>query len=102
MNDDGNPRRDESGHFIYVEENCFGYGVVGAAGKDGITHCYLLSEPVTDIVRNNFKKLIQQEEIDERRAYLTRWDDEQKKVIAEFGPMPDTFEEFIGVEDKGG
>lgn len=102
MNDDGNPRRDERGDLIYEEEDCFGYGVVGAAGRNGITQCYLLSEPFTDVVKRNFEKLILQEDIDEKRAYLTRWDEEQKKVIAVSGPMPETFEEFLCEADRDG
>lgn len=102
VNDDGKPRRDENGDWIYEVENCFGYGVVGAAGRNGITQCYLLSEPVSDTVRRNFEKLIRQESIDARRAYLTCWDEEQKKVIALYGPMPETFEEFLGEAGNDG
>ena len=98
MNDNGSPRRAERGELIYEEEDCFGYGIIGAAGRNGITHCCLLSEPFTDTVKRNFDKLIQQEDIDEKRAYLTRWDDEEKKVIAVAGPMPETFKEFIDGE----
>ena len=85
----------------FAEETKIGYGVIGAAGRNGITQIYFLNEPYGEKTQNRFEELLKQDGISAERCFMTRWDEEQRKVIAVQGPLPESYEEFIG-EPKDG
>ena len=88
-------KKDENGKIIYSIEDKEGFGVISAVGIHDDTHMYYLAEQFSEETQTNFKKLLAQECIDKTRTYMTRWDKEQNKVIAVYGKLPESFEEYI-------
>ncbi len=87
-------QRDENGKIIYTVEDIEGFGVVSAGYQSGESQLYYLDEEYCDTVQKNFDKLLRQECIDKGNTYFTRWDKEQNKVIAVYGKLPESFEEY--------
>lgn len=95
---DNRCKKDGDGNPVYITEDISGLGVVGAVGVNGDTHKYFLLEPYDPETQKAFNSLLLQECIDKANSYLTRWDKKQNKVIAVYGRLPESFEEFVNSE----
>lgn len=91
----GSPLRDINGNKQYRTEEMFGYGVVGVGHISGIVHTYQLDEPYNRMVESIFRKILQQDSVNEKLSYLVYWDEIRNDIVAAFGNLPETFEEFM-------
>ncbi len=96
--EDNRIKRDADGKPVYRITDVHGFGVVDAVGVKGDTHKYFLLEAYSTKTQRAFDRLLLQECIDKEESYLTRWDEEQNKVIAVYGKLPEGFEGFLSSE----
>ena len=77
----------------YWEEK--GYGVVCIALKNGGKFRKRIEFPYEEKKINEYLALLERDEVNAEKSYLTLWDDKNKKVISLFGSMPPDFSQSI-------
>ena len=72
-----------------------GYGVPCIVLKDGCVTRERIEFPYEEKKINEYLALLESDEVDADKSYLTLWDEKNKKVISIFGSMPPDFSQSI-------
>lgn len=87
LDEDGKPK------WRYIDKP--GYGCIALFSKKGMGRMCALIEPLNDAIKSDFLKDISQPEIDETKCYLTAWDEENNEIVAVFGNLPQSYDEYM-------
>ena len=80
--------------YSYVVQENPGYGSISLVLKDGIAYKGALRKPFSDKSKRSFEASVRQENVDASKSYMTRWNENSRQVIAVYGKIPPTFEEW--------
>lgn len=72
-----------------------GYGVVCIAKKNGDKEFISVEFPYKEEKINNHLSMLEQDDVDADKSYLTLWDEKSQKVIAILGSLPPSYDEFV-------
>ncbi len=81
------------------EKETQGYGVAHVTYKSGIAEIFGMHKPPNENEKINFIKMLQADDVDADKSYLTLWDEKSQKIIAVFGSLPPSYDKSI--VDKG-
>lgn len=93
-NENGEAVLDENGHIRREYHEIFGYGSACFAGNKGISQMFSFSAPIDEDVKKIYLETIEKSDINKEDCYLTSWDAENNTIVAIFGKLPETFQEY--------
>ncbi len=77
------------------EEETQGYGVAHVTYKGGITDIFGIHKPPNENEKVDFLKMLQTDDVDADKSYLTIWDEEKQQIISVFGSLPPAYDESV-------
>ena len=73
------------------EKETQGYGVAQVTYKSGIARIFGIHKHPNEQL--NFIKMLQEDDVDTDKSYLTLWDEKNQKIISVFGSLPPSYDE---------
>lgn len=77
-----------------------GNGSARISFKCGIAQLWSFSEPVNKEIEQAYLEALNNPEVNKEDCYLTSWDPQKNEVVAVFGSVPGTYDEFMGEEEE--
>lgn len=84
-NADGKAVIKKNGKVKYKHINAKGYGCAHIAFTNGVSQNSSLSRPIRRKDKDEFVRLLNSEDIDKEKSYLSKWDKKTKSVVAIYG-----------------
>lgn len=70
-----------------------GYGIVCITKKNSDKEFISVEFPYEQETINNYLAMLEQDDVDADKSYLTLWDEKSQKIIAVFGSLPPSYDE---------
>lgn len=87
---------DSEGKPIYISKELKGLGGLYTRNKEGFGCFQPFEEPVPkEEILNLISEIESRDDIDSSKSYITRWDEETQQIVAEYGELPESFEEAM-------
>lgn len=80
-NDEKQPMFDKKGRLQLEHNKEKGYGVYRIMNHEGFGQYGCFNEPITDEVIEDFRKIFQQDDVDEESSYLAKWEDGEQTIL---------------------
>lgn len=90
---------DEGTISTYVRKND-GMGFINISYRNDGSYCSFLDKYPTEKEMEDFMKEIKEEEADKEKSYISVWDEKEGKLVAIYGKLPLSYEEFIMLKEK--
>ncbi len=72
-----------------------GFGAMRIQFDNGIAQIGSFIEPITDAIKKEFEKYIEDPKVVKDKCYLTMWDAEKGELVALFGAIPESYDDFM-------
>lgn len=99
-NADESLKLDENGLRKFIQEQSQGYGVFGIFTVNGGGHVGVFSEPLTEEMIATYRQLFSEEQIDQERSYVAKWEDGKQTLLLGSNLPDENFMDFDALMKK--